>query len=48
VGSFVITTALYDLAVKRTNATRFLFGMRPLQKRIPEVSTARSEKAAGR
>jgi peptidoglycan/LPS O-acetylase OafA/YrhL len=34
IGSFVITTALYDLVVKRTNVTRFLFGMRP-RKRSP-------------
>jgi glucan biosynthesis protein C len=47
VGSFVLTIALYDLAVKRTNVTRFLFGMRPIQKKTPEASTARPEKAAG-
>jgi hypothetical protein len=29
VASFVITTVVYDVLVKRTNVTRFLFGMRP-------------------
>jgi glucan biosynthesis protein C len=33
VASFVTTMVLYDLLVKRTNVTRFLFGMRPLKKR---------------
>ena len=31
-GSLVATTAIYDLLVKRTNITRFLFGMRPKHK----------------
>ena len=31
-GSLVATTAIYDLLVKRTNITRFLFGMRPKRK----------------
>ena len=30
--SFVVTVLLYDLLVKRTNVTRFLFGMKPLKK----------------
>ncbi len=30
--SFAATTLLYDLAVKRTFLTRFMFGMKPLQK----------------
>jgi peptidoglycan/LPS O-acetylase OafA/YrhL len=47
VASFLITLVLYDLAVRRTNVTRFLFGMRPLRKKAPEVSEARTEKAAG-
>jgi glucan biosynthesis protein C len=40
VGSFAITTALYDLVVRRTNVTRFLFGMRPLKKQQPDASSA--------
>jgi glucan biosynthesis protein C len=40
VASFAITMALYDLVVKRTNVTRFLFGMRP-KKRPPETLAAR-------
>lgn len=37
--SFAATTLLYDLAVRRTNLTRFLFGMKPLpQARIPRPS----------
>lgn len=39
VGSFVITTALYDLAVKRTNVTRFLFGMRSKQRSPTPVAS---------
>jgi glucan biosynthesis protein C len=30
--SLAATTLLYDLAVKRTNLTRFLFGMKPISK----------------
>ncbi len=37
--SFVVTTLLYDLLVRRTNLTRFLFGMKPLPKtRVPKPS----------
>jgi glucans biosynthesis protein C len=37
--SLVVTTVLYDVVVRRTNVTRFLFGMRPLprQPSAPEV-----------
>jgi peptidoglycan/LPS O-acetylase OafA/YrhL len=35
VASFVSTVALYDLLVKRTNVTRFLFGMRPKRAAAP-------------
>jgi peptidoglycan/LPS O-acetylase OafA/YrhL len=45
--SFLITLAIYDLLVRRTNVTRFLFGMRPLRKETPEPSAASREKAAG-
>ena len=45
--SFLITLALYDLVVRRTKVTRFLFGMRPLQKKTTEASTVRPEEAAG-
>lgn len=37
--SLAATTLIYDLAVKRTNLTRFLFGMKPLQRsRLPSPS----------
>ena len=39
VASFVTTTILYDLLVRRTNVTRFLFGMR-LRKRAAKTSPA--------
>ena len=42
VASFVATVAVYDLVVKRTNVTRFLFGMRPKKKR-PEAPAPRRE-----
>jgi len=36
--SLVVTVLLYDLVVRRTNVTRFLFGMRPLPRpAAPEV-----------
>ena len=34
--SFLATVAVYDLVVKRTNVTRFLFGMRP-RKKAPDA-----------
>ena len=34
--SFAATTILYDLVIKRTGATRFLFGLKPLQKEAGE------------
>jgi hypothetical protein len=43
--SFVATMILYDLVVKRTNVTRFLFGMRPLKKKSPEAPAARPKAA---
>ncbi len=37
--SLAVTILLYETAVRRTNATRFLFGMKPLPRnRIPKVS----------
>jgi hypothetical protein len=39
IASFVTTTILYDLLVRRTNVTRFLFGMR-LRKRAAKTSPA--------
>ena len=39
--SFVTTTALYDLLVKRTNVTRFLFGMRLKQVARPTKNVLR-------
>lgn len=38
-GSLFTTVALYELVVKRTNATRFLFGMKPLA-RVPREHRA--------
>ena len=36
--SLVVTIALYDLVVRRTNVTRFLFGMKPMARRVaPQV-----------
>ena len=37
VASFAATVILYDLLVRRTNVTRFLFVMRPLKKKSPEM-----------
>lgn len=41
VASLVLTAAVYDVLVRRWRATRFLFGMRPLEKpaaaRLPEA-----------
>ncbi len=36
--SLVVSLGLYDLLVRRTNVTRFLFGMKPLPRRVvPQV-----------
>ncbi len=35
VGALATSLLLYDLAVKRTNVTRFLFGMKPLKRPAP-------------
>jgi glucan biosynthesis protein C len=43
--SFAAALALYDLVVKRTSVTRFLFGMRP-RRRTPAVPVARSGQGA--
>ncbi len=40
VGSLLTTVALYELVVKRTNVTRFLFGMKPLVARVPSERRA--------
>jgi glucan biosynthesis protein C len=37
VASLVATAVLYDLLVRRTNVTRFLFGMRPHKKVVKPV-----------
>jgi len=42
----VTTFAIYELLVKRTNVTRFLFGMRPKKKKLVEVTTTGSEENA--
>jgi len=34
ISSLVVTVVIYDLLVKRTNVTRFLFGMKPLKKAV--------------
>ena len=46
VAAFLATTLLYDLLVKRTTVTRFLFGMRPLRRKPPEAPAARPEGTA--
>jgi glucan biosynthesis protein C len=43
--SLIATTLIYDFLVKRTNVTRFLFGMR-LKKKPAKVSAPPSEKTA--
>ncbi len=43
--SFVVTVLVYDLEVKRTNATRFLFGLRSLKKRRSDAPSARPKTA---
>jgi glucan biosynthesis protein C len=32
-GSLLVTFGIYEIFVKRTNVTRFLFGMRPLKRK---------------
>jgi hypothetical protein len=39
-GSLLATVALYETVVKRTNVTRFLFGMKPLSARVPSERRA--------
>jgi hypothetical protein len=39
--TLVVTLAIYDIAVKRTRVTRFLFGMKPLKKERPAVPAPR-------
>ena len=46
VGSLAVTFALYEILVKRTNLTRFLFGMRPLKKKPPAAPAPRAEGTA--
>ena len=41
VAAYAATILIYDLLVRRTNVTRFLFGMRPLKKRPEEEKRAR-------
>jgi peptidoglycan/LPS O-acetylase OafA/YrhL len=38
--TYAITLAIYDVAVRRSNVTRFLFGMRPLRREEPRVALA--------
>jgi len=41
VGALILTVVLYDLVVRRTNVTRFLFGMKPKARRVaPQVPAA--------
>jgi glucan biosynthesis protein C len=44
--SLVITVVLYDLLVKRTNITRFLFGLRPKKKLSIETRPRMEQRAA--
>jgi hypothetical protein len=41
VGSLLATVGVYESVVKRTNLTRFLFGMKPLAAREPRAHPAR-------
>ena len=41
VGSLLATVGVYESVVKRTNVTRFLFGMKPLAAREPRAHPAR-------
>jgi hypothetical protein len=43
--SFLLILALYELLIKRVNAIRFLFGMRP-KKKPPAVPAPRPEGTA--
>jgi glucan biosynthesis protein C len=45
VAAYLATIILYDLLVRRTNVTRFLFGMRPLKQRSPEKPSPRPGKS---
>ena len=45
IGSLLVTFALYEILVKRTNLTRFLFGMRPLKKKSPKSPATRPKAA---
>jgi hypothetical protein len=45
VTSFAVTIVLYDLVVKRTNVTRFLFGMRSLKQKGADAPAARPKAA---
>jgi hypothetical protein len=44
--AYLGTIILYDLLVRCTNVTRFLFGMRPLRRKSPEAPAARPGKSA--
>jgi hypothetical protein len=44
-GSLLATVALYETVVKRTNVTRFLFGMKPLGAQHPTERQPRRDLA---
>jgi glucan biosynthesis protein C len=44
-GALAVTAVVYDLVVKQTNVTRFLFGMRPLKKKVPATPPPRAKEA---
>jgi peptidoglycan/LPS O-acetylase OafA/YrhL len=46
IAAFVVSVVVYDLLVRRTNVTRFLFGMRPVRKAAPEAPAAPQKEAA--
>ncbi len=46
VAAYLGTIILYDLLVRRANVTRFLFGMRALKRKSPELSAQRPGKSA--
>jgi glucan biosynthesis protein C len=45
--SLLVTLLVYELAVRRVGATRFLFGMRPLRRKAPAVEAPAESPALG-
>ena len=45
--SLLVTLLVYELAVRRVGATRFLFGMKPLRRKAPAVEAPAESPALG-